>query len=182
MFFVSKNFYLRRKYSVRFDATRSMRETLAAIKPPSNSQKISMIEYRVSKKILCVVIILITYSCTNEKARLSEIQKLSKVSVPDNSTLLIYDDNFEFELAFKIAIEKEKVNDFLLLNHFRQVDTLKTNPLAKTSTDKAQIYNIAHSFIKREKIYGKDLLIFENKNTTLVVNRQTSELWGLIDY
>ena len=123
--------------------------------------------------------VLITFSCTN---RLNEIQKLSKVNFPDDSTLLIYENNFENTIAFKIAVEKKKVDDFLLLNHFSQVDTLKTNPLAKTSTDKAQIYYISHNFIKREKIYGKDLLIFQNQNTRIVVNRQTSELWGLIDY
>ena len=134
------------------------------------------------KKNVCLLLILITFSCISEKGRLDEIRKISNVNIPDDSTILKYCDNLSTEVAFKISIEKEKVNDFLKINQFQPVDTLKTNLVSKTLTDKYLIDDIENSLVPQEKIFRKDLLIFRNKNTTIIVNRETSELWGIMSY
>lgn len=129
-----------------------------------------------------IVITLLSFSCTNKKADLDEINKISKINIPINSTILEYYDDYEVQLVFKILLKKKDVNYFLKKYNFRQADTLKTNEFHKTSTDKYLINDIENSFSPKEKIFGKDLQILKNKNTVLIVNRETSELWGLISY
>lgn len=134
------------------------------------------------KKISALLIILINFSCTNENDKFDTIKKLSDVSIPDKSSIIIYNDNLEIELAFKIKINKKEVSNFLKLNNFKPFVILEKNPLTMGNTNKLLIYNIENSFIPREKINGKNLKIFMNEKSTMVINCNTSELWGVIDY
>ena len=129
-------------------------------------------------RALFFVVLLLFLSCENKKEQLNEIYKFSDVKLPENSTILIYYDDLEGDLSFKVQIEKKELNAFLKANHFQKIDLLNI----VENNYKLYINRIENSFIPVEKIYGKDLYIFTNNKCTIVINCETSELWGLINY
>lgn len=132
--------------------------------------------------IFLLLIICTTLSCENKKDKLDEINYFSNVKIPYSSSILLYYDDLESDLTFKVKIDRIELDDFLEVNDFKAVDTLKTNSFAKTSTDKYLLNKIKKSFIPEEKIYGENLQILITKKATMVVNYDTYELWGLIHY
>ena len=120
-------------------------------------------------------------SCKSDDYKLDRIENFSKVIFPNHSKILIYNDNLDIEIAFKIHIEKKQLNVFLDNYNFKQIDTIKKNPLLKNTSDENLIYNIENGFVPREKIFGNNIRIFKSKRVTMVVNVDNSILWGLVN-
>ena len=141
-----------------------------------------MITFDKLKKVGILLIIFMTFNCTIEKDKFNTIKELSDITIPDNSTIIIYNDNLELELAFKVLIKKKELHRFLKIYNFKNFYLLEKNPLTMGNTNKLLIYNIENSFSPREKIMGENLKILKNKKGTLIINCDTHELWGLVSY
>lgn len=128
------------------------------------------------KYFLIMIFTLLSFSCKNNKSELDKINELSGIYIPYNSLVLIYNDNLEIDLSFKIKIKKNELEVFLKTNQFKKIDTLMKNPNA----DWLFVNSVRKSFIPVEKIYGKNLQIFKNKKSIMIINYETSELWGLV--
>lgn len=133
--------------------------------------------------ILFLVLVFITVGCENKNEIFNEIKYFSNINIPQSSSIIIYDDDLESNLAFKIYIEKEELYNFLKVNSFKPFDLSDKRSFTKTSSDRYLINEIKNSFSPIEKIDNKNLQILRiNKKGTFVVDSKTSELWGLIDY
>ena len=121
-------------------------------------------------------------SCRNEKHELKIIENSSDIIIPDNSKIIIYNDtDYEFELVYKIKIDKNEVDNFTNINHFKPLDsTEKIN--FKITTDKYLIQEIENIFVPKEKIYSKNLRIIKNRKGTLILDYNSSILWGVVEY
>ncbi len=124
--------------------------------------------------------IFIIFGCTNDKYKFDKIKKKSNITFPNKSTIIIFNDDLEHNLTFKVYMDKSQLYNFLKKNQFKKIDTLQINPLTRSNTIKLFIKDVENSFISKEKIYGKNLQILQNKKGVLIVNCDTYELWGLV--
>lgn len=120
-------------------------------------------------------------SCRNEKHELKIIESSSDIIIPDNSKIIIYNDtDYEFELVYKIKIDKNEVDNFININHFKPLDS--TEKINFKITDKHLIQEIENIFVPKEKIYSKNLKIIKNRKGTLILDYNSSTLWGVVEY
>jgi hypothetical protein len=135
------------------------------------------------KKTICLFFLLASFCCNTRNDKLGEIIRLSKINIPVNSTVEEYYDNDEFQIAFKLNVRKSEIDNFLINKEIRQVDTTKKDKIKSISLDKIIINDIENSFYPQKNIFiNKNLYIYKNNNTFLIINKKTCEIWGLINY
>lgn len=136
---------------------------------------------RISVVFVIVFFFLFILGCRNEKDKLQVIEDSSDIKIPYSSKIIIYNDtDYEFELVFKIKIDKNEIDNFININHFQSIDSTET--ISKSTTDKYLIEEIGNQFIPNEKIYSKSLKIIKNNKGTLILDYNSYILWGLVEY
>jgi len=118
----------------------------------------------------------------NKQEKFDEIFRLSGIRIPMDSKILKYKDNDEFQIVFEFMLSKKGQDALLTDYNFRKIYPNKVEA-AKTSSDSFIIDEIENGFLPRINIkISNRTLLYKNKGSSLVLDRDKLILYGLVAY
>lgn len=136
-------------------------------------------------KLLFKIIVVLTFvlSCNSDDSeKWFEIHKLSKIVFPENSSLVNYFNNEEFQIVFQIKIPKDKCESFKKRYGFKPIEK-QEQFVQKTASFRYIKSEIQNGFSPPIIIpSNKNLFLYSKDLTSIVLDSELAVLYGIVSY
>ncbi len=135
-------------------------------------------------RFLLFFLFVIVSNCTNNNSELMEIKRLSNIEFPDETEILLYEDDIENSLKFKLKLNDSIFQELMNKELFKTYNSDNLyESISKYSYHDHIILNFESfmnsSFSNDEK---EELVFYEYENCMIILNPKNKILNGLVLY
>lgn len=133
--------------------------------------------------IFLLIIASVFVCCEKNSSKISELENLSGINFPEETDLLFYYDNLEFQVVFKMNIKRGSMGKFIQTNGFEKFNPKIKKEFKKVSKHNWMIEEMEKSFTINEKIERSEkTFLLRNNNIFLIADNESNIVWGVLEY